>query len=85
MPERDRAGDDPKLRSEALKQNRHQVRDENDAEKRVPELRSASQIGGPVPRIHVADGYQIAGASEGEHFPPPGPSGERNGTVNLSQ
>ena len=78
-------GDDAKLRCETLKENRHQVRDENYAEQRVSELRSASQIGGPVSRVHIANRYEVSRAGEREDFSPPGATCDRHRPINLGQ
>ena len=52
----------PSLSGERLEQDRHQVGDQDDAEQRVAEPRAAGEVGGPVARIHVADGDQVARA-----------------------
>ena len=58
----------------------------DDAEQRVAELRAASDIGRPVPGIHVADGDEVAGPREGEHLPPGGTAnGNRDGAVYFRQ
>src|SRR5262249_8867368 len=57
------AGGDAEFGREGLEKHRHQVADKNDAEKRVAEFRAAAQVGGPVARVHVADGDEITGAS----------------------
>ena len=64
------AGDDAELRAERLQQDRHQVREQDDAEQRVAELRAAGEVRGPVAGIHVADGHEVAGPGEGEHLAP---------------
>ena len=55
---------------ERLQQHRHQVGDEDDAEQRVAEPRAAGEVGGPVARVHVADGDEIARAGERQRLPP---------------
>ena len=50
----------PSFARERLQQNRHQVGDQDHAQQRVAELRAAAEVGGPVARVHVADGDQIA-------------------------
>ena len=62
-------GDDAELRREPLEQHGHEVREQDDAEQRVAEARSAGEVGGPVAGIHVADGDEIAGSGEGEELP----------------
>ena len=61
---------DPEPRRERLQQDRHEVGQHDHAEQRVAEPRAAGEIGGPVARIHVANGDEIAGTREGEHFAP---------------
>ena len=79
------AGDDAELRCQPLQQDRHQVRHQDDAEQRVAELRSAGEIGGPVARIHVADGHQVSGPGECEELPPPRSARQRDRLVDLGQ
>src|ERR1041385_1260298 len=57
-------------RAKGLEQNRHQVRKQDDAEKRITETRSARQIGRPISRVHVADGNEITRAGKGEKLAP---------------
>ena len=61
---------DAKARRQRLQQNRHQVRQHDHGEQRVAEPRAAGDVGGPVARVHVADGYQIARSGEGQHLSP---------------
>ena len=61
------AGDDAEPRGERLQQDRHQVRQQDDGEQRVAELRAAGDVGRPVARVHVADRDHVAGPGEGEH------------------
>ena len=74
------AAGDPEPRRQRLQQDRHQVRQQDDAEQRVAVLRAAGEVGRPVPRIHVADGHQVARAREREQLAPearrwaPGPT-----------
>jgi hypothetical protein len=63
---------DAELGGQSLKQDRHEVRDQDDAEQRVSEARSAGEVRRPVARIHVADGDEVARAREGENLPPRG-------------
>ena len=53
---------DAEARRERLQQDRHQVRHHDHAEQRVAEARAAGEVGGPVARVHVADGHQVARA-----------------------
>ena len=77
-------GDDAEPRRERLQQDRHQVRDQDHAQQRVAEARAAGEVRGPVARVHVADGHQVAGPGEGQHFPPePGPVRHLNGSDGL--
>ena len=61
---------DAEPRAKRLQQDRHQIRKQNDAEKRVAESRATRQIRRPVPRIHVTDRDQIAGTGESEQLSP---------------
>ena len=80
------AAGDAEARGERLQQNRHQVRDHDDAEQRVAEPGAAGEVGGPVAGVHVADGHQVPGPREGHHlFPEAGAVGNRNGSVDLGQ
>ena len=51
---------------EGLQDDRHQARQDGDVEQRRAELRPAGMRRGPVARIHVAGGDEIARAGEGE-------------------
>ena len=62
-------GRDPQLHAEVLKEDRHEVRDEDDEEEGVSVLGAALEVSRPIARIHVADGDQIAGTEEGEQLP----------------
>ena len=64
------SGHDAEFGAERLQENRHEIRDQNDAEQRVAELRATREVRGPVARVHVADGDEIARPGEGEHFAP---------------
>ena len=64
------AAGDPEPRRQRLQQDRHQVREHDDAEQRVAVLRAAGEVGRPIPGVHVADGDQVARPGEGEQFPP---------------
>ena len=63
-------GGDAELDAQVLEQDGHQVRDQDDREKRVAKFRPAREVGGPVARIHVADGDEESGAGEGEQLAP---------------
>ena len=60
----------PSRARERLQQDRHQVGEQDDAEQRVAEPRAAGEVGGPVARVHVADGHQVARAGEREQLAP---------------
>ena len=77
--------DDSELRGKPLKQDRHQIRYEDDGQQRVAELRSAGEVGCPVARIHVPDGHQITRTGEGEDLPPPRRTRNRNAPIDLGQ
>ena len=72
----------PSRADERLQQNRHEVRDHDDAEQRVAELGPAGDVGRPVAGIHVADRDEIAGAGEGQHLPPEA-AADRNGNGSV--
>ena len=78
------AGGDAEPQRERLQQDRHQVRNHDDAEQRVAVARAAREVRGPVAGIHVADRNQVAGPGEREQLPPEG-RGDRNGSVDLRQ
>ena len=65
------SGDDAEFRGECLQEHRKNVADQHDAEKRIAELGAAADVGGPVAGVHVTDGDEITGASEGEDFAEP--------------
>ena len=56
--------------AQRLQQDRHQIRNQDDAEQRVAELRSAGDVGRPIAGIHVADRDKIAGTQKGEESLP---------------
>ena len=77
---------DAEARGERLQQDRHQVRDHDDAEQRVAEARAAGEVGGPVARVHVADGDEVAGAGEREELAPEaGAVRDGDGAVDFGQ
>ena len=61
---------DAEAGGERLQQDRHQVRDHDDAQERVAVAGAAGEVGGPVARVHVADRDQVARAGEGQHLSP---------------
>ena len=61
---------DAEAHGERLQQDRHQVRDQDDAEQRVAVARAAGEVGRPVARVHVADRHQIARAGKRKQLPP---------------
>ena len=77
---------DPQTDRHRLQQDRHQVGDHDDAHQRLAEACAAGEVSGPVARVHVADGHQIAGAREGEELSPePRRVRDRNRSVNLGE
>ena len=64
------AAGDAEARGERLQQDGHQVRQQDHAEQRVAEPSSAGDVGGPVARVHVAHGHEVAGPGEGRHLSP---------------
>src|SRR5207237_6060178 len=57
-------GDDAEFGGQRLKEHRHQVAHEDDAEQRIAEFRAAAQVGGPIAWVHVTNGAEIDGAGE---------------------
>ena len=77
---------DPEPGGERLKQDRHQVRRHDDAEKRVTVTRAPRQVGRPIAGIHVADGDKVAGAGKRKKLAPEArAAGDCNGTVDFGQ
>ena len=70
-------GGDAEPRGQRLQQDRHQVRQQDDRQQRVAELRTAGEVGRPVAGVHVADRDQIAGAEKGQQ--PARTNGRRRG------
>jgi hypothetical protein len=64
------ASDHPEFDAQMLEQDGHQIGDHDDSKKRVTEAGPASQIGGPVARIHVADRHEKSGAGESRQLAP---------------
>ena len=52
-----------------LQEHCHQARQQHDPQQRIAEARATREIGGPVARVHVADGNQVAGPEEAEQAP----------------
>src|SRR5512133_526723 len=77
------SGDDAELRRQPLEQNGHEVGEQNDAEERIPEARSAGEVGRPVARIHVADGHEVSGAGEREKLAKEAPRSHWNRSIDL--
>ena len=61
---------DAEPRRQRLQQDRHQIRQHDDAEERVAEASAACEVGRPIARIHVADGHEITGPRKGEELAP---------------
>ncbi len=69
-----------------LQQNRHQVRQHDDAQKRIAEPCAARDVGRPVAGIHVADSDQVARPGEGGHFfPESADNGDGHAAVNFGK
>jgi hypothetical protein len=64
------ARDDPEFDAQMLEQDGYQIGDHDDGKKRVTKPGPASQIGGPVARIHVADRHEKSGPGESRQLPP---------------
>src|SRR5262249_38428556 len=54
-------------------------------EEGVAVLRAAGDVGGPVARIHVADGHEVARAGKGEDLSPPGAAGNGDAAVRFGE
>src|SRR3984957_10299281 len=79
-------GGDAQLGRKRLQKHRHEVADENDAEKRIAKFRSSADVRSPVARIHVADRNEITGPGKCEHFANPRRGvGDGNGAMGLGQ
>src|SRR5579885_616029 len=68
------ARDDAQLGGKGLKEHRHEVAQQDYAQERVAEFGAATNVGGPVAGVHVADGDEVSGTGEREHFAQPGRS-----------
>src|SRR6266480_3981315 len=79
-------GRDPEPCAKRLKQDRHQVGKQNDAQECVTKSRSAGEIGRPVARVHVTDRDQITRTGKCEHLPPKSRARRnRNGAMRFRQ
>ena len=77
---------DTEFRRQRLQEHRHQAADHDYAQQRVAKLGAALNVGGPIARVHISDGHEIAGAGESEDFADPRRSGaKRNGAMSLRQ
>ena len=63
-------GHDAEPGAERLQQNRHHVRQHDDAEQRVAKLRAAREVRRPIAGIHVTDRDEIARTGKSQHFAP---------------
>src|SRR5260370_36612247 len=61
---------DSKLDAQMLKEDRHEVGEHHDKQKRVTKLCPTSQIGCPIARVHIANRDKKAGAREGDQLAP---------------
>jgi hypothetical protein len=52
------------LHAQRLKKHGHQAAEHDDRKKGVAELRAAGHVGGPIARIHIADGNQVTGSGK---------------------
>src|SRR6185436_15412015 len=55
------------------------------SEQRVAEPRAAREIGGPVTRVHVADGDEISGPCKRERLFPPAALPDGDGAVDFGE
>src|SRR6476660_6670549 len=77
---------DAEFDAQMLKQDRHQIGNHDDAEKRVSESCASSQIGRPVSRIHIAHSDQKSRSGKCHELPPKGGRlWHKDGAVNLRQ
>ena len=80
------AGGDAEAGGQRLQEDRHQVGQHDDEKQRVAELGAASEVGGPVAGIHIADGDHVARAHEGEQPAEPDAGGwHGDGGIDLRQ
>src|SRR5260370_7757971 len=61
---------DAKLDAQMLKEDRHEIGEHHDKQKRVTKLCPASQIGCPIARIHVTNSHEKTRAGEGHQLAP---------------
>jgi hypothetical protein len=79
-------GRNAQLTAEVLKQDRHQIGNQDDGQQRITELRSARQICRPIAGVHVTDRDEKAWPGEGEHLSPIGSlPGNDNAAVNFGK
>ena len=77
---------DAELGRKRLEQHGHEAAEQDHTQERVAELRAATQIRGPVPRVHVADSDQITGTGKCERLSQPGASrGYWDGPIGLGE
>ena len=78
-------GDDAELGCESLQQHGHDVRQQHDAEQRIPEPRSTGEIRCPIAGVHVADRDEIPWSGEREQLAEKTPASDRNASIDLLQ
>src|SRR5690349_4400150 len=65
---------DTQLEGERLKQNGHQVGQQNHAQQGIAEPGTSREVGGPVSRVHVPDGDHVSRAGKRQRLAPKGDS-----------
>jgi hypothetical protein len=63
-------GRNPEPRRHGLKQDRHEVRDHDDAQQRITVAGAARDVGRPVAGVHVPDRHEVAGPRKGQQLAP---------------
>src|SRR6266704_1254950 len=61
---------DTKLYAQMLKNDRHEIGEHHDKQKRVTKLCPASQVGCPIARVHITNRHKKAGAGECHQLAP---------------
>ena len=79
-------GGHAQLDAQVLEQDRHEVGQQDDEQERIAKLRAPRQVGGPIPRVHVAHCHQKARPGKRPHLLPERQiPRHRDGAVHLGQ
>ena len=74
------------LGGEPLQKHRHQVADQYHAEQGIPKFRSSANVRGPVARVHITHGNQVARPGKGEYLAKPrGTRSDLDGAMGFGQ